>query len=572
MINNFLENILPKSSFVEFSAQKLTSAKIVWSNPYGISPPDLDEHAFYIPIDGDHPSASSAKDIKLFLGERYGGVGVTSNGGGARCGLRNSIQIKGIGKNPLAGSATSFWHSYGGESLAGGIREAIWSEISHSALPHGAVRIHGLIDTGTRVPAFSSAEGTSETTRRGLTIREAALRPGHFVRSLYFSRHDEARYGMASDAERTRAAVVALAQASDAAPFLSNSNHQLNSLLIAMVERFADQHAAATAKRLSHGLQSPSNMCMDGRWIDFGTASSVSDYGKIIVAKHGVPFGEDSQIKNTINEIVLSIQRYLPNEKKRFLVPPNDILSIFSKKLSDSIQLEFLKLTGIPAWDLLSIDNHLTKSAFSCFKKIILKGNSEPFKLYPACAGQDAFMPEKMGSYSLNSLIRLISLCKNKQQAEISLSQELNDIRLLHEFIDSYWNLRDACLFKKNPAERNSAHLFIKINSLRINQGTPDLYRHTLDRTIDMHVASGLDSKDFINNIINKNKISLSDPIDGNIDLSAWIGKGSIFSETMAPLLVKNVDQENKLINYFQNRTSNDDEKNLMKKLCETVF
>ena len=254
------------------------------------------------------------------------------------------------------------------------------------------------------------------------------------------------------------------------------------------------------------------------------------------------------------------------------MIPPNDILSIFSKKLSESIQLEFLKLTGIPAWDLLSIDNHLTKSAFSCFKKIILKGNSEPFKLYPACAGQGAFMPEKMGSYSLNSLIRLISLCKNKQQAEISLFPELNDIRLLHEFIDSYWNLRDACLFKKNPAKRNSTHLFIKINSLRINQGTPDLYRHTLDRTIDMHVASGLDSKDFINNIINKNKLSLTDPVDGNIDLSAWIGEGSIFSETMAPLLVKNVDQENKLINYFQNRTSNDDEKNLMKKLCETVF
>lgn len=87
-------------------------------------------------------------DTKLFLAERYGGFGIGYNGGGARCGSLGPFQVKGCGKNLLAGADQDVHHSYGGFKALYAAHEAIYGSILEGILPLGAVRILGIILTG----------------------------------------------------------------------------------------------------------------------------------------------------------------------------------------------------------------------------------------------------------------------------------------------------------------------------------------------------------------------------------------------------------------------------------------
>src|SRR5690348_8288649 len=147
-------SLLPSSSFVPFTAWRLTHPNVVWANEDADQSLDVLEHAFCGLIEDEPVSAFSAESREYFA-ERYGGRGVGLNGGGARCGTTGLVQIKGIGKTPLVGvKSTEAEHSYGGASLQEAVREALWGEICHIALPFGAVRSFGIIETGTHVRNF----------------------------------------------------------------------------------------------------------------------------------------------------------------------------------------------------------------------------------------------------------------------------------------------------------------------------------------------------------------------------------------------------------------------------------
>jgi hypothetical protein len=86
----------------------------------------------------------STNSSNTFYAERYGGIGIGTNGGGARCGYYKSYQIKGVGRTPLVGKDCETWHSYGGLSLFDAIYEAIYSKILNNVLPKGAVNTCGV--------------------------------------------------------------------------------------------------------------------------------------------------------------------------------------------------------------------------------------------------------------------------------------------------------------------------------------------------------------------------------------------------------------------------------------------
>ncbi|UOD27366.1 hypothetical protein INH39_17685 [Massilia violaceinigra] len=496
---------LPDSSFVDFSAYRATNAHIVWNNSMGLRQARLNEHAYFVPLPGDDASCVDSGDAKVFRGERYGGGGIGVNGGGARCGLHGAIQIKGIGPNVLAGREGPYWHSYGGESLAGSIREAIWGEICNAVLPHGAVRVHGVVDTGTSVPrhgAMSSQLPVS--TRRGLTIREAALRPAHYIRALEYRRDDEKFHGIGSDAGRTRLAVGSLpATCRSLYQITSGSDVEaINTGLLCMATRFAQQHAASWAKRMIHGTISASNLSLDGRAIDFGTMSSVSDYGRIIVAKAGFDAWQTSPISDVLRELLRTLIKYVPFPDKLRLLAYAELLNTFTEACDTSKKKEFVKLIGFPQSFVEEAGVASFDRLYDCMVEIISAGNLEPFRLYSACAVAGADMPHQMGEYRLNDILTTVALHAGRDEADHALRPQLADEALRKRFIQEYFAIREVYLARFSEQGRGAAMFLLALDSVRLNQDLPGLYRHHLDRRIEAAVNDGIDLQSFSDAIV----------------------------------------------------------------------
>lgn len=76
-------------------------------------------------------------DGEMLSAEKYGGIGIGKNLGGARCGNLGDFQIKGVGKNILAYKNAPSKHSNGSLSLLDATIESIYSQILDGLLPHG---------------------------------------------------------------------------------------------------------------------------------------------------------------------------------------------------------------------------------------------------------------------------------------------------------------------------------------------------------------------------------------------------------------------------------------------------
>lgn len=238
------------------------------------------------------------KTSKVLMAERYGGEGISDNGGGARCGNIDGFQVKGIGKNPLAGSRAGVHHSYGGFKAVYAVHETIYTHVLNRILPLGAARIFGVILTGPRSAYVSGLE-------RGWgaqLVREQVIRPASFLRAPTFLPQDAA---MISDIGRVRGAHVALLKT-------CGSRDAAMHLLGRFIERTARQMAFARLARIMHGAITPSNLCFDGRWIDLTNTSflcSTKNYagGNRVTASF---YEEQSAVQNTLTALSQAFEKF----------------------------------------------------------------------------------------------------------------------------------------------------------------------------------------------------------------------------------------------------------------------
>lgn len=225
----------------------------------------LDEYAYCVLGSGGE---------KVFYAERYGGLGIFSNGGGVRCGLHGRYQVKGIGINPLKGRRTPAAYSSGSMDLTEAVREFVWSRILNASLPHGSPEVRAVVDLG---ECSGDPEGRPQ--RRYASIRESTLRVAHFERSQHFKPH--AKHGMAHDSLRVMAALEVLASGNlHCAVNASDPGFRQGVLaaLTSIAVRHAEQLASAKARRIMHGALSGSNACLDGGWIDFGSTAQLPGF------------------------------------------------------------------------------------------------------------------------------------------------------------------------------------------------------------------------------------------------------------------------------------------------------
>ena len=526
-----ISTLLPNESLIPFNAFRVNTPATVWSNallPAG----DLHEHAFSIPLPGD-PEHAYDRHEATFLGERYGGSGLGHNGGGVRCGLSGAIQIKGIGKNSLAGNGTDFFHSYGGASLNEGIVEALWGEILNFTLPYGAVRIYGLLTTGTRVPLLNPKEGCDPTTARALILRQPTLRLAHYMRAIHF-RPGEQLSPTASDTQRTRAAVLGIGQAFASvygnAPADNLDPAYLNQCLNEMFGRIASQIAAARARRIMHGSLIASNLSLNGAFLDFGTTSALPDYGRIYISP-GVPdfMEEEMLVKDALQDFSFYLRKYLPNNRGQKLDSAEILWQKFYAVFDLRQEMEFLKLSGIPESVLAQLPLPLRQNAYRSFRKIIKPGNKKAHSIFGKHQVDPPRMPDVTGVYHLNSILYQAALCTSPTELAAELQSLLSNDALRQEFIEHYWALRSAAAALV-PGE--NAARYVLFNALRLNAPRTELYRPELYAAVETLLLANGDVTDFIAAKMRLARTLLAEPVNDSINLAAWFDQAITLSFT----------------------------------------
>lgn len=317
---------------------------------------DLDEAAIlgrFAWLASSHPQGP-ARPTRTFFADRYGGIGVGRNGGGARCAADGPWQVKGIGLNPLAGvDNDGRFLRQGTATLAECVLEMLWSEIFHHALPYGSTRVRAVIATGAPGPADAAPHDRV----LALSVREAAWRPAHFQRAVYFRPAAGLERAIPSDTERVRAAIArlpallsAMVDASGAGSVETGPLGRLATGLAEMTRRFAEQMAAAAAKRLMHGTLTASNICLDGRWIDFSTASALPGYAARIMRFPNI-LQEYKLLKEPLAELRYYIGKYYPGPAgvgRDGLPGPGELVATYEHQYTDALARRLTGLCGFP--------------------------------------------------------------------------------------------------------------------------------------------------------------------------------------------------------------------------------
>lgn len=301
--------------FLNFSAYKLNDSIALWIRPdFSFSTDSLSEErrndAFREKFSYLIPGGECFEDFKfdpldskILQAERYGGVGIGDNGGGVRCGNNAGYQVKGIGRNRLVGSGNNQLHSYGGLSAVDAIYETIYANLLESLLPAGVAKIYGVILTG---PTGAYNLGVPQERSWGaLMVRELALRPAHFLRAGGYLPGNDGQDPIMSDVGRVRNVNKRFAE-----KFSNPEDFQ--SYLGKFLMNCADQFAFSRMARLMHGSMGPSNICLDGRWIDLTLTQFLrSDENTAGFFPFIPSFYEEFQVPVTIlSELISTYNKY----------------------------------------------------------------------------------------------------------------------------------------------------------------------------------------------------------------------------------------------------------------------
>ena len=243
--------------------------------------------------------------------DRYGGAGIGNNGGSGRAALVNGYLVKGVGRTRLVSSLTEASHASGGAYLAESVREAICSEIVRAEFPHSAVPVLAIIDTG-MVQVWDRATGYME--HRTLVVRPCFVRPAHFQRATAFISEDP-KEGM-RDSRRV--------QAMFAQALSTLGKRRFAAAYEDLWRKWARQLAYAFVHRLPHGSNTMSNICFDGKLLDFGAMSALPSWADCAIMMTRQPFaGQGRLLSSLISAAGYHVGRYLdsrygnPDEQQR---------------------------------------------------------------------------------------------------------------------------------------------------------------------------------------------------------------------------------------------------------------
>ncbi|MBY8028771.1 hypothetical protein KW464_05820 [Vibrio fluvialis] len=481
---------LSDTCFAPFSAFRLTRAKVVWVNIpllhqyrlfVGKQQPDqevidwlLDEFAYT--TFSDLPGVDQSRQ-SLFYAERYGGQAINRNGGGARAGLKGDFQVKGMGPNLLVGEGSDFWYSHGSATLVDMIQEALWGEVCHHLLPHGSVRCLAVIQTG--LDAIGDNKKKQATLPGGLVVRENALRIAHFERAPFFSPSPKAK-GLATDRGRTRAALASLKCSIER--ILDTQVTSLSYGLKALLERWAVQFAYAKSVRLMHGAVTSSNLCLDGRWIDFGTISALGKHANIICGRGNPPFWHDhTPIYDSIYNLCFYINKLAPGSDGS--VASDALVQHFTQHFEQAMQQYFIALVGIPLRYAERVaDCQTARDFYLHLLRMLQMGGLEPHTKIPTHQDQVTFY-----SYAeIQALLDGTKICRSRLEESLITLFDALVVQIEAIAGSDFMNERQLIL-QERESNLDPLHFDLLREEIAWIASSPDL-QHEVRELIDSRV------------------------------------------------------------------------------------
>ncbi|HDS1733124.1 hypothetical protein [Pseudomonas sp. BP8] len=449
--------------FAAFKAIKVDGCKIIYFNELvaeAETPEEIKEGYSYLVSSGETipPRASS---IKTFFAERYGGDGILTNGGGGRCGFDGKWQLKGLGPNLLVGHDTNAAHGDGNLALIAALYETIWSEIINIALPFGSVRTLAVMDTGL------SYECWRGQVKRGLLVREPAVRPAHFIRSVYFKQ--DRNLPMGEDALRVQAVIKKIVEflpRESQEELGCSSFDELKHGFIELSTRYAEQFSAARAKYLAHSNVSASNVSLDGAWLDLSGARIFTDNAirdKLDVDKYEAEYAPVLQALRDICYYMFKYNVVSGEDAKRLLVL---VESNFFTAYERSLHLYRVAQTGLPFQLLLVVQ---AASEFVDFAEVL----DEVLKLDDFSISQVHSSSQWRGYERWSARLYM---CLIKVQVGQASCDDLSwlgcDPKLIEHLCSTYSYLFDLIAMQaKNNGINYRGFLFaVKINAVRLNR------------------------------------------------------------------------------------------------------
>lgn len=358
MPEHVAEGLLPKEQYAVMEVAKLKNAKLVWANlnllrDMGYQVPEkidaatekaLLESLAWVAPDERVSDAEITSERKTMVADYYGGTGIGYNLGSARAASAGRVQLKGVGITPLHMDTNKKKYS-ARSTVHEAIKDALWGEVLNNELPYGANRIVAIIDRG-----GSLENGEPQI----IEVRVDPVRMGHFVRRSF-----------GTDEKDKRRAAISAEHLLESLPIPEGEvrpTQKGERFVQGMKEfsrRIAVQYATMHMRRLFHGATSASNIEINGRMIDFGTASAQPAYEKISFLSHVEPFGETFEIKKDllqrfVQELILSAD--LEKEvSKQFQDPQawkselrTELVKIFSETYELERARQALILSGVP--------------------------------------------------------------------------------------------------------------------------------------------------------------------------------------------------------------------------------
>lgn len=476
---------------VPFPARRLAKPVALLRNQEVDPSPDapwLGRYAYCAPRD-EADAANFLDEHKTFFSERYGGQGLLTNGGGARCGNDGRFQVKGIGPTPLVGRHTDFWYRHGGATLVEGIREVIWSRVLNQLLPYGACQISGLVDCNTE--SWRKVGGEKTLSPRCLIVREVAWRPAHFERSLYFVPTEEYAAHLPHDTERCRSATRHLA---DALPLplgadrddLRARGHLLLAGMTELADRFARQLSSAREHRIMHGGLSSSNIALDGRFIDFGSVSHLPGFAN---TRNFVPGFWDDQhaLLSSITHTCLYLKKY-QHQGDQQLPDPDWLIHRFRIAFHHFQTRSFFSLLGLPptVQSMLERDHPtLVQSLGEALAGIARRGADRPYYGEPSGFSQH-------GRYRLKDAIVALLRTHGTGMVDALLTPIIDDALDRSTLIDRFQAIMPAALTAARTLKLSSGslRLYAAITATRRLALIPELFGPNLDDDIAQAISS----------------------------------------------------------------------------------
>jgi uncharacterized protein YdiU (UPF0061 family) len=438
-------------------------------------------------------STSNKRDA---VTDYYGGRGMGMHKGSARAAIMGRVQIKGVGTTPVFFKEHSDVHD-GRAGFHDALKEVVWGNMLANELPYGANRVFALIDTHLQ---RKSGE------KHILIVRENPVRAGHFV-NRSFGSDDEDQLRVDKNLHSIDKHLIH--RNKDRAELVNfYSSKKINEdvykrLLVAdeWLYRLSKQVSRAYAFRYFHGATSESNINLNGEFIDYGTSTTNSGYGRISFLDHKDTFGEFKEVSKLWGPgLVNRLFSDLDGVDHKLL--EDAALLAWDKYFKQARAADFLLLIGVPK-DVLphlrasTTAQELGEKLFQLAQRSGKQGDSVNVK--------HQIMPDNSGSINIQKLFRILSGSSQSKKELYDFIEKDKLIKVieaneLHDLLKKTTGKVHKALEKSFGLKLEASQRLMQENAKWLNRNQKDLYHNNL-KDFTSKIASKYSMTDNFNEI-----------------------------------------------------------------------